>query len=456
MTEGLQYQLTELTIQALQQLQEAGCLNLEPGFQRNSVWHLSDRRKLIQSILENYPVPSIFLYKRDEHGSLVYDVIDGKQRLETIFIFMGTKGFRGERFDLKFRFPEDDQAYWYEWKDLQKWKLATQFLGYQIQVVNVSGSLSDIVDLFVRINSTGKALTSSEKRHAHYYQSDFLKQAHRLARRCRPFFERSDLLSQTQFDRMKDVELVSELVASIAQGGPIDSKAAIDRTIGNEAMHAATLGRAGKQLTHVIGLIRRLFPSLRETRFSKVSEFYSLFMLVWELDKRKLVLRGSDRTGVADGLLKAFSAGVDFVREQQRLGKPIPPGYETHLSYLPSVQQSTDKLSQRSRRAEILRGVFGGLFESKDDRRLFTPEQRRILWHSHDSKRCHVCKVPLDWTNFEVDHLLAHSRGGSTTLDNADLICKSCNASKGAHRRARRRSVARPARRAASRQRAAR
>ncbi|MEX0613195.1 MAG: DUF262 domain-containing protein, partial [Pirellulales bacterium] len=38
-----------------------GHLNLEPGFQRKSVWTLRDRRKFIESVLEQFPVPSIFL-----------------------------------------------------------------------------------------------------------------------------------------------------------------------------------------------------------------------------------------------------------------------------------------------------------------------------------------------------------------------------------------------------------
>jgi hypothetical protein len=60
-----------------------GNLNLDPGFQRQSVWNERDRAKLIESILRNYPLPAIFLYKRQEDGVLVYDVIDGKQRLES-------------------------------------------------------------------------------------------------------------------------------------------------------------------------------------------------------------------------------------------------------------------------------------------------------------------------------------------------------------------------------------
>jgi uncharacterized protein with ParB-like and HNH nuclease domain len=56
-------------------------INLDPGFQRQSVWSLSDRRRLINSIISDYPVPSVFLYKRNHNGAVVYDVIDGKQRL---------------------------------------------------------------------------------------------------------------------------------------------------------------------------------------------------------------------------------------------------------------------------------------------------------------------------------------------------------------------------------------
>ena len=52
------------TILELRNLQTEGHLSLEPGFQRKSVWTMADRRKLIESVLEGYPVPSIFLYRR--------------------------------------------------------------------------------------------------------------------------------------------------------------------------------------------------------------------------------------------------------------------------------------------------------------------------------------------------------------------------------------------------------
>ncbi len=68
-------------------------INLSPGFQRQSVWSDMDRRRLIQSIISEYPLPSIFLYRRSSRGKTVYDVIDGKQRLETILMFLGIGRF---------------------------------------------------------------------------------------------------------------------------------------------------------------------------------------------------------------------------------------------------------------------------------------------------------------------------------------------------------------------------
>lgn len=85
----LNFEYGHKTIQDLIGLFEKGQLNLEPGFQRDSVLQPLDRKKLMQTIFQRYPIPSIFLYKHVENGKLVYDVIDGKQRIETILMFQG-------------------------------------------------------------------------------------------------------------------------------------------------------------------------------------------------------------------------------------------------------------------------------------------------------------------------------------------------------------------------------
>ena len=73
----LQSAYGERTINELLLMFKSRQINLNPGFQRNSVWTLTDRRRLIQSVLARYPLPSIFLYERRQKGGVVYDVIDG-------------------------------------------------------------------------------------------------------------------------------------------------------------------------------------------------------------------------------------------------------------------------------------------------------------------------------------------------------------------------------------------
>jgi uncharacterized protein with ParB-like and HNH nuclease domain len=178
--DSISYKTTSKSILDLCNLYRGGNLNLEPGFQRQSVWIERDRAKLIDSILRNYPVPAIFLYRRNDKGHLVFDVIDGKQRLESVFMFTGL--MRG-RFWTRSMMQDEGTNTWIDWKLLQRKGLQNRIYGYEIPVIEVDGELGDIIDLFVRINSTGKALTSQEKRHARFYNSQFLREAAKLAKK---------------------------------------------------------------------------------------------------------------------------------------------------------------------------------------------------------------------------------------------------------------------------------
>lgn len=65
-----------------------------PAIQRNFVWDIRRSSKLIESLILGLPVPQIFLY---EEGKNVFSVIDGQQRLMSIYYF------------IKQRFPRDEK-----------------------------------------------------------------------------------------------------------------------------------------------------------------------------------------------------------------------------------------------------------------------------------------------------------------------------------------------------------
>ena len=403
-------------------------LNLEPGFQRDSVWKERDRAKLINSIVRNYPLPAIFLYRRNENGRLIYDVIDGKQRLESIFKFMGI--LRG-RFWAKVKLPGADEEEWIDWKKLCKKRLQHLMTGYSIPTIEVDGDFTDIVDVFVRINSTGKALTPQEKRHAKYYDSAFLKEAHRLAKRFERRFQRMDILSASDISRMKHVELVSEIMLSLHQGDVLNKKTALDRVMTSDTLNGHDIRKASRLAVAAINRVLLMFPKLYNTRFCRVTDFYSLVILIGKFQQEGYILTDRRRNRLAWDLLVAFGDKVDRMREKQRRLENVKPGEEIYRAYLMTVSQMTDDISQRRKREEILRGILGSLFAKKDAQRGFTAEQRRIIWNTATNRKCDGCGKALSWEDFTIDHIDPHSKGGRSRLDNAALMCRGCNSSKG-------------------------
>lgn len=68
-------------------------INLSPLYQRQGgVWTLEKKRLLINSILNDYDIPKIYFHtlSKEEFArtGIRYSVIDGRQRLQTIWDFM--------------------------------------------------------------------------------------------------------------------------------------------------------------------------------------------------------------------------------------------------------------------------------------------------------------------------------------------------------------------------------
>ncbi len=66
-------------------------INLIPPFQRGHVWTLTDRRKLITNVVQGRPIPAIFLYREASGEKYAYNILDGKQRLESLILFIGNR-----------------------------------------------------------------------------------------------------------------------------------------------------------------------------------------------------------------------------------------------------------------------------------------------------------------------------------------------------------------------------
>jgi uncharacterized protein DUF262 len=144
-------------------------INLSPVFQRGHVWSLTVRQKLIKNILQGKPIPAIFLYKEPAGSKYSYNILDGKQRLESLILFMGNDtddwkivGWKRYFFADKLRkdvgftvltasgkttFAQLDDA---AIRELREYSIPT------IEItLNDESTLDDMISLFVDINQYG-------------------------------------------------------------------------------------------------------------------------------------------------------------------------------------------------------------------------------------------------------------------------------------------------------------
>lgn len=76
-----------------------GNIELTPNFQRRDAWNIKKKSRLIESLILGLPVPQIVLAERDNvKGKFI--VLDGKQRLLSIFQFYGGSGSTHDNFKL--------------------------------------------------------------------------------------------------------------------------------------------------------------------------------------------------------------------------------------------------------------------------------------------------------------------------------------------------------------------
>lgn len=76
----------QLSIGEIVNMYRNGEFVINPDFQRLFRWEIGQKARLIESLLLGIPIPSIFVYERED---ATWELIDGLQRISTILEFMG-------------------------------------------------------------------------------------------------------------------------------------------------------------------------------------------------------------------------------------------------------------------------------------------------------------------------------------------------------------------------------
>lgn len=132
---------------------------IDPEFQRNFVWGSAQKSELIESILMGIPLPVIYLFEQLDGKK---QVVDGRQRLTSIFDFMNNKFPLS---DMKILKKENGSTF----KKLDP-LLQSKIEDYQIQAYLIKPPTPERIkfDIFDRVNRSGTQLNHQEMRNALY------------------------------------------------------------------------------------------------------------------------------------------------------------------------------------------------------------------------------------------------------------------------------------------------
>jgi len=174
-------------------------LDLSPSFQRKPVWTDGQASYLIDSILNNLPVPEIFVrLSSDQEGNSLYEVVDGQQRLRSIIRFYKNQlVLTGDSVSPKWMGKT--------WNDLED-ETKTNFWQYKLVVRELeNASDTEVRDMFRRLNANQSNLNDQELRHSQY-SGEFISTVEELA--ADRWWLNNKVVTPTQIRRMNDVEFI--------------------------------------------------------------------------------------------------------------------------------------------------------------------------------------------------------------------------------------------------------
>jgi hypothetical protein len=168
----MDYRNSQNKLETLVQYFNEERMNLIPLFQRPKVWPLKMRKELIKNIVNGRPIPAIFMYKDVAGSAFKFNILDGKQRLDSIVMFLavnasekkfGVKNWKNYVFGSLYRkdacFAVDfGNGKKLRYEDLDETTVARmrEYLIPTIEIeLNENTSLNEMINLFVDINQFG-------------------------------------------------------------------------------------------------------------------------------------------------------------------------------------------------------------------------------------------------------------------------------------------------------------
>ena len=403
------------TIEVLHSRYVRGKLKIQPDYQRRYVWDAKKASLLIESVLLDIPLPIIYLAENDKG---VQNVIDGQQRLTSLFSFIEGALPDGKVFKLTGLnvFKELNGKIY---KDLSD-NLQEKLLGYSLRIISfTSDSDPDLqYEIFSRLNTGSVALNDQELRNC-IYRGKFNSLLKELS-------DNDDFRFITGIkkphSRMKDVELVLRFIA----------------------FRTETFLNYQPPIKRFLNDVMRKFRNIDDVDIKKLKDAFKRACLNTRsllADKafRRFVVGGSEHqdghwenqlnVSLYDILMDSMSRIESNVlmRHLDAIREAFICLISTDENMITAITWGTSDKSNVVARFNLWNSVLSNIVgKDEPSERCFSRQFKQQLYDQDPT--CAICGQHIaDIDDSAVDHIEQYWMGGKTIPQNARLTHRYCN-----------------------------
>lgn len=398
-----------LTLANLKMLYDGGKLWLNPDYQRGEVWTKSQKQLLLDSLLNNIDIPKIYL-REIQKGKYEFEVVDGQQRLRSIFEYLDG----GFPLDVDTDSIEGESVAGKSFKELGT-KIQIELTSKSLDVTHlVDYSDDDVEDMFLRLQN-GTPLNAAEKRHA--WSGEVRQVVSKLSR------HRLFQLAGFSNKRFGFEDAAAKVLHLEIAGEGADLKPASIKKTYDSNPHLDTNDPHVRHIIRTWNFIVRAFKGRQSPKLKKYAVLTLTSACAELLDEYDLASHPREFAGVY----------LEFEARRIKNSQIAEEKRDQELSNYTEAARNDSVEAMALRERILKRALLGALpkLHLIDPDRSFSEDQRFVIF-LRDKGVCQLCHQAVEEDNWHADHVVPHSRGGPTSIENGQLLHVSCNLQKAA------------------------
>ncbi|MFA1782139.1 DUF262 domain-containing protein [Bacillus velezensis] len=329
-------------------------LIIDNTYQRRSVWIEKDKIRLIETILLNFVVPSVYFWQSDtnpETGDSITHIVDGQQRIKAVMDFIDNKFcLKGSALLEDSLKDEYGGKYFVDLSDEDKKKI----WNYKFFVIEIdlNANKKDIINMFSRLNLTEYTLNDQEKRNT--IRGLFHELAYELS--LNDFWNHIDFFTTNDIKRMKDIQFNASIIL-LWRNGIIEqsNSAAINRAYEEFKEEYPNMNYDKNSIIKAMEMIMELNEGKEIDKFiKKKTQIYSIFSLCFYMIRKNMKINNEIKNKF-EVFVKIYNQYKNEEIVDLQLNDEENKVYDLFKKYKQASSEGVNKLSNRVARFDVLK-----------------------------------------------------------------------------------------------------